>query len=473
VPRFTSRFARHAVLGVVAVAALAVAAGLALRRRAGADAGSATVGRGDLVVTLTEPGRLAPAESITYRSPVEGRELEIAALAPEGVRVDTGDLVVRLDPSQLQADLERATEAMRQARLDRQVAEAEWEDAKDAVASLADGEGALGIEEAESEQRLAERKAARLSTEYQGLKPLLDQGYITRDELDRLAFELEQAEAAARLAKRKAEVLTARTRPRNQQKAAVQVTARDAQREAAGQRVADAEKRVKTLEAAIQGCSLYARHPGLVVYEDYLPANPRRKIRTGDRVTPSHGLVTIPALDRMVVETSVREKDVYRVRPGLDAAVTLDAFPSLRFAGRVKALGTLARTSVDRPFDEKRFDVTIEVQDSRPDWRPDMTARVDLIVVRRTNVVVVPVAGLFERDGAMAVSVLHAWGAETRAVTVGESNDERAEVVAGLGEGETIALPNAPPVTLGPGRDASPAASSRSGAARRRPESRP
>jgi hypothetical protein len=54
----------------------------------------AVVRRGPLVVRLTETGVLRPAESITYRSPLNGRELEITFLAPEGTRVSEGDLLI-------------------------------------------------------------------------------------------------------------------------------------------------------------------------------------------------------------------------------------------------------------------------------------------------------------------------------------------------------------------------------------------
>jgi len=441
---FRARRLRAFVILVV-VAVLLATAGVALTRRRADDAFAAVVRRGTLVVRLTEPGILKPAESITYRSPIEGRELEVVALAPEGTRVNEGDLVARLDTTPLQLELERAIDALRQARIDRQVTDAEWQDARGAVDALADGEGVLSLEEAQSELRLAERKVERSRTEYESLKPLLDLGYITREELERSAFELEQADAAARLGRRRLEVFQSRKHPREQQRAALQLAQREAERNNAAQKANDTDRRVQALRAAIESCSIYARRPGLVVYEDYLASSPRRKIWIGDRVTPSQGLVTIPDLNRMLIESSVREKDVHRVHPGLKALVGLDAFPSLRLSGRVKAVGALARSSVDRPLDEKRFDVTVELGGGQPDLRPEMTARVDILVAERQDVLLVPVNALFNRRGATVAHVIHPWGLETREVRTGESNEEEVEVLAALRVGDRVSLVDVPP----------------------------
>ena len=79
--------------------------GAGLRTWRGAEEGSTSpdvfVARARLSVRLVETGTFRAASAITYRSPVEGRELAITFLAPEGVTVQDGDLVVKLDTSPL------------------------------------------------------------------------------------------------------------------------------------------------------------------------------------------------------------------------------------------------------------------------------------------------------------------------------------------------------------------------------------
>jgi HlyD family secretion protein len=430
----------RAALGVLAGVALLVAATLLLGRSFGNGALTAPVRRGDLVVRLTETGTLRPAESITYRSPLPGRELEIVFLVPEGTRVQEGDLLVRMDTTELKRELERAGQDVRQALVEVQVAEAETQDGVATIDSLEHGEGALSVEEARSALRLAEKKAERVREEYESLKPLLERGFITREELDRSAFELEQAEVDLNLARRKAEVYIQQTRPRGQQRARLQLAQKKAQLGNAQARVAEARGRLQALQEVIEACSLYARRPGLVVYEEFLMANPRRKIRVGDRVTQSQGLVTIPEVTRMLVEASVNEADVHRVKPGQPATVRLDAFPDLRLTGSVERVGTLARASVERPFEEKRFDLVVELDKTDAELRPEMTARVDVLVGEHKNVLLMPVNAVFDRQGVLVAHRVGFFGVETRQIELGDANELEVEVEAGLAEGDRVAL---------------------------------
>src|SRR5262249_32795197 len=94
--RQMSRSALRVLLLVTAIAACLLA-GTALWRRSNVDASVvATVHRGALTAQLTTSGILKPSESITYRSPLAGREAEIIELVAEGTRVNEGDLLVRI-----------------------------------------------------------------------------------------------------------------------------------------------------------------------------------------------------------------------------------------------------------------------------------------------------------------------------------------------------------------------------------------
>jgi HlyD family secretion protein len=400
----------------------------------------ATVRRGSLTAQLTTTGILRPSQSITYRSPVAGREVEITELVPEGTRVSDGDLLVRLDTTELQREVERARQEVRQSQLDRQVAEIEREDAAAALQSVSEGEGALSVEEARTRLELADRKTKRLREEYQQLKPLIDKGVITREELQRTGDELEQSEEELALAKRRAGVLTDLSHPRDRQRAELQLAQKESQLENARTKVREADARLKSLVDLLESCSVYARRPGIVVYEDNLSTYPRRKIRAGDRVTSSQGLITIPEVNTMVMEASVGEAEVHRVRPGQPAAIRVEAFPAARLTGRVSRVGTLARSAIERPTEEKRFDVVIELDSTDIDLRPEMTARADITVGTRVDVLLLPVTAVFDEQGTLVAHVVGRDGVQRRPVDLGESNDQRVEVLAGVREGEQVML---------------------------------
>ena len=414
--------------------------GLSSGRRSASGAPAVAVARGDLTIRLTETGVLRPAQSLTYRSPLAGRTAEIVFLAPEGARVQAGDLVAQLDTTEIDRELEQATQRLRQARIELQVADAEYEEARADVASMVDGEGALGVDEATFSLAMAEKNVEQLHAEYESLAPLLEKGYITREELDRTAFELEHAEGELQLVRRKTELFVERTHPREEQRTRLQLVQREAQLGNANSRLAEVESLVANLGTAIEACRMYARRAGLVVYEENLSSNPRRKVRVGDRVSSTQGIITIPEVSRMFVESSVREADLHRVAPGLPVAVRLDAFPDLRLTGAVVSIGALARSSRIGPFEEKRFEVVVEVDPTDAELRPEMTARLDIMVDERHDVLLVPVNALFDRDGGLVVNIARPLGVETQAVEIGASNDLYAEVVSGLEDGDRVLL---------------------------------
>lgn len=409
-------------------------------RASGEQALTAVVTRGALRMQLTVSGVLAPAQSLGYRSPLGGREAEVMSLAPEGTHVGEGDLLVRLDTTELERELERTIQERRGAEVDLQVAEIEWQAAQAAVEALAEGEGALTIKEAQARLAASEKKVARLTAELKTLTPLFEKGFITREELSRPADALEVAESELALDRQRASILVDRTHPREEQRAKLQLAQRAAQRENVRTRALEVEARVKLLREQIEGCSIYAKRPGLVVLEEYLAANPRRKIRVGDRVTASQTIITIPEVNRMLLQALVNEGDVHKLQVGQPAAIRLEAFPALRITGKVVGVGTVANSNSDRPREDKRFDLIVELDSADPGIRPQMTARADIDLGERPNVLLIPVNAVFEHDGLPVAHVSHRWSTDTRPVQLGESNGLYVEVVSGLNEGDRVRL---------------------------------
>ena len=433
--------ARARNLSLLIVGITALGGGFAAWR-APADGTNAvwTVDRGELVVMLTEPGTLRAARSDSYRSPVAGREAEVVHLAQEGRRVGPGDLLVRLETRDLEAERLQATDAVHEAELALQVAELELLEATAGLESTVDGEGSLTVEEARTNLALAERRVERLHREVRNLEPLLEQGFITGDELRRSRDELETAEANLVIARRRARVLVEQTHPVATQRAELRLAQKQAQRQAVERRLEATRRRVAELTDLIERCSIYADGPGLIVYEEFVASSPRRKIRLGDRVTPSQGIVRVVDVGRMQVDTSVPERSIHRIRPGQPVTVHLEAFPGLILSGHVRAVGALARTPFEPGLDGKRFDVTVELDPSAEDLRPEMTARVDILVEERPDVVRLPINAVLEQEGLSTVNVLRGNRVESRQVDLGEQNRRFVEVLAGVTEGERVLL---------------------------------
>jgi hypothetical protein len=292
----------------------------------------------------------------------------------------------------------------------------------------------------------------RLRQEFAQMKPLLDKGFITREELSKTSDQLETAEAELLLARKRTEIVVQMNHPRERQRATVTLAQKTSQLARARGRVQETDARRRALDELIDACTIHALGSGLVVYEELLGANPRRKVRVGDRVYSTQGVITIPEVDRMMVETSVSEAEVRRVRPGQPATIRVEAFPDLKLTGTVSRVGTLATTSINRPFEEKRFDLIIHLDQAPPELRPEMTARTDIVVGSKSNVLVAPVTAVFEQQGRSVAYVIGSNGLEARVVEAGDSNDQLVEIVSGLREGERVSLtrPSSPPLAPKP-----------------------
>ena len=455
-PAGRSLFKTPRALAATAAVVLALVAAV-YWTRTGVDAALvATVARGEMIATLTTAGTMRPIQSITYRSPVPGRDIEIRELAAEGSHVKAGDLIARLGTTELEIDLDRVKQELRQAQMDLQVAEGEYEEAGATVKDVAEGEGALSVEEARSNLQRATKKAERLREEFSHLKPLMDKGFITRDELAKTRDQLDEAEDELALARRRTDVLVQMAHPREQKRAALQLSQKAAQVGQTRTRVTEAQARLDLLNRLINACTIYAYSPGLVVYEEFLNVSPRRKLRVGDRVFATQGIITIPEVNRMVVEASIGEAEVHRVKPGQPATVRVEAFPDLRLTGRVSRVGTLASASATRPFDEKRFDLIIAVDSTTTELRPEMTARADIIVGTRKDVLLIPVTSVFQKQGSFVAYVVGRNSIAPRPIDLGESNDRMVEVVNGLHEHERVSLTE--PLDAAATRQARPAA---------------
>ena len=79
-----------------------------------------------------------------------------------------------------------------------------------------------------------------------------------------------------------------------------------------------------------------------------------------------------------------------------------------------------------------------------------MTARVDIVVAERRDVLLVPVNAVFERAEHLVANVVTQWSTEPRLVELGATGDLFAEVVSGLAEGDRVTLLDAPATGITP-----------------------
>ncbi|MBK5941252.1 efflux RND transporter periplasmic adaptor subunit [Halochromatium roseum] len=161
-------------------------------------------------------------------------------------------------------------------------------------------------------------------------------------------------------------------------------------------------------------------------------------------VTPSPpGIPTPPAVDLIddacfYISAPIDEVDAAKVRLGLDARVTLDAFGDQVLAGTLRRIAPYV---LDQEKQARTVEVEVVIAEPPADRAllAGYSADVEIIIDRHQDVLRIPTAAI--RAGETASVLLLADGVlAERAIKTGLGNWEQTEVVSGLGVGEQVVL---------------------------------
>ncbi len=136
------------------------------------------------------------------------------------------------------------------------------------------------------------------------------------------------------------------------------------------------------------------------------------------------------------VETTIDEADAARIQLGEPAELTLDAYPGVRFGGRVSLVAPAVAPD-PRLGTTRSLPIWIAV-DPDPRLRIGMSTTVEVIVARKSGVLWVPSQAVVGRGARRNLWLARAGVAREVPVETGISNWERTEITAGLAEGDRV-----------------------------------
>jgi HlyD family secretion protein len=455
-----------------------------LQRRPGgavkAGAAVAQVRRGAMRVTLTADGMVAAKESekIAHKIESQGR-LTIKEVVPEGTFAKKGQVLVRLDDTDLKRRLDQLKAEQRTAKNELDVAQVELtilaRENKSALesAQVKLEQAKMELEkyekaEAPQEERKlglaieqAESKLKRARDKYQEMPALLKEGFITQSDLEEARIALRAAEIeleSARLDLERFKTYTHRinlaskkdalqrsqdevdkTRMVNDNRLKQKTGAADTSRDKLAEVERNLEKAAKDLEAAV----LTAPQDGLVLYGD--KSSGRRfwssgddEIKVGTQVYQNRPIITLPNMQQLIVNTEVGEVDMPKVKKGLKARVTFDAFPGLSLEGKIVKVASVA--TQEWWGGDKNYQVRLELPPGNHGLKPGVTAKAEILVEELPDVLQVPVSAVFVREGRSLAYVRGPSGLHAVEVKLGRVTDTMAEIRSGLSEGQEVLL---------------------------------
>lgn len=334
---------------------------------------TATVTRGNVESAISATGTLASTLSVNVGSRVSGQV--VALHADFNTPVRKGQLLAEIDPDPLKVELETRQASLNSAKtqtLSAQVAE------KRANVDVANGE--LSISNQKAAVQRAESQMAESKRKLDIQKNLADQGIMSKDSVLTLQASYDQS------------VLSLESARSQLKTAEANLESLKAQREVSLSQKVSADAQIKQAEAAVQNAQLNLEYTRILAPVDGVVIE--RKISAGDTVqasmTTPQFFVIAQDLTSMHLDVNIDESDIARVKEGLEATFTVDAFPGETFRGNIIQIrrGAIAVSGV------VTYTVVIDV--ANPDLRlfPGMTANTRIVTERVENALRIPSAAL-------------------------------------------------------------------------------
>jgi HlyD family secretion protein len=402
---------------LVGAVAAAVWFGLGVRQRAvvsaaeqsGAPRGrqaTATIGRRDFVRIVRLSGTVEAIQSTTISAPrlsgPNAQSLVITKLVRPGSAVQPGDLIVEFDRQQ------QITNA-----LDRR---AELQDLEQQIRKREAQESAAAAKD-ESEIMVAGSSVSRAELE------LLKNPMIPKINAEKNTLAFEQAQATLKQLKTTYEL--------KRQAAEADLRILRIRRDRAGNAMRMAETNAERM-------AIRSPIAGMAVLKSVWKGNNMAEVQEGEEIRGGVPIVDLVNPNAMRVRARVNQADINELRVGQTVGAGLDAYPDLKFRGKIvqiSPLGVMSNLSQKL----RAFVVLIDVDGAHPNLMPDLTASLDVELSRTPSALVVPLDAI-RRDGARAfVSVQRGSGFEDREVTIGAVSAHEAVIASGVDAGVVVA----------------------------------
>ncbi|HID81598.1 MAG TPA: efflux RND transporter periplasmic adaptor subunit [Chromatiales bacterium] len=209
--------------------------------------------------------------------------------------------------------------------------------------------------------------------------------------------------------------------------------ARHAECKAARANMEVAKAALQIAQSRLQRTILYAPFDGVI-------ANINGELN--EYVTPSPpGIQTPPVIDLIepdcfYLSAPIDEVDAPRVKPGMAARITLDAWRGRIFPGEVTRIGSYV---IDR--EKQARTVEVELKFTNPEDIKSLlvgySADVDIIIKTHSNVLRIPSEAMLDEEHVLVFNPDNQT-LEERSITKGIANWNYTEVISGLAEGEAL-----------------------------------
>jgi HlyD family secretion protein len=406
-----------------------------------------TIQRGNLTATIAAAGTVAARSQVVLTFQASGGVKEIDVKV--GDKVKTGQVLAKLDTTDLEASVTRAQVALDSSTVQLQKTkegptQAQVESAKASLASaqaayqdalnkysLSDAQ--LAVARAQVDKAAATVQRAQLAYNWEA-NNWLDQN----PSLSAQATALSDAQTAytltlAAYTQQAATINDSAVKSAASQVAQAQSALDKLLATPSPEDIAAAEAAVKQNEASLQQAQLALAKASVIAPFDGTVGDIYAQI--GQWASTSTQALVLVDLSQVNLMVTLAETDVPKVQVGQKAQILLDALQGQVFTGTVTEIdlvGTVTSGVVN-------YSATIVLQDPSESMRPGMNATANIILQQRQNVLLVPNRAVQTVSTRFrTATVLYQGQLIDVPVTLGLTGDTESEVLSGLQEGDVV-----------------------------------
>ncbi len=334
--------------------------------------------KGDLKMKLKSPGEAFTREKIILKAEVSGRIKNLNI--EEGQHVKKGDLLLELDNRQYQLDLENARASYLQ-KLSELLMEQKFSQDQEAAPA----------------QNKAELEKAK--KEFDEASALYAKGLISTDEFEKASKEYEMVLIES--GELKGEI-----------------------REAA-KGVTQADVQVKKAQMDMEKTKIFAPFSGIIC---------DIQVALEEHVSNAQELFTLVNIDQIQVHAKVLESEIGKMKTGREVTLNFSAYPGKDFKGTVKSISPI----IDP--EDRTCKVVVVMRNPDEVIKPGMHAEVEIITDIYEDRLLIPQEAILLRGGRKLAFVVEGDLAKWRYLELGLENEDYAEVLDGVKEGEEVAV---------------------------------
>lgn len=466
-------------------------------RGGGSSVEAATAGPREMVETVESVGTAVSPQTVRLSPQSSGRITMLNIR--EGDRVHAGDVLVRIDPSQIEGSVlqgiagvseaqsrlaqaqatigssdvaiesairnQRAALTSAQAKLNqaRKTQDAQVAAAQAVVTQQGEAARAAqaNVASAEAQEQAAQANLNAAQIKFTRTENLFKGGFIAAQDVDDARAQAETARGQVRVAQQAANAARAQVASANAQKAAAQANVLVVQRETQAT-IVSAESDVRSAQASLESAMANrAQKPANQRNLDALQASVRAAQGQLDQASaqrantelrsPVDGIVTERAADPGTLAqpgTPVLTVQVIK-RIYVEASFPVELSSQIRpnaeadvtfdaLPGRT-ITGKIADLNQAADQQSRQFTIRVLVDNSDETIRPGMFGHVKIITSKRTPGIVIPLDAITEKDGTVTVSTLSADNTVTnKEIKVGQRDETGVEVLEGLSAGDRV-----------------------------------